>query len=750
MTSEGTLAVAAIRPDGVIFRCSRAATELLDHSVQEICGHSIDEFLTQESGRVEIAGPNLRIPGIRSAGLRGGGSGTADIAFRVVPVEGIAEFLLLAARTRGAESREELETMLEGPMARREIDIAVGDLADFSSRLLLEFSDGPYDLSPDPGPATGDREPPADPGPPADAARSGGPADSGPPAVPGGSGPGRWQDQRLRLRKVHDAAIHIGSSLEVREIAQELADLLVPDMGDLVTVDLAESVVVGDEPMRILGGGSLHLLRAAVASESGTWPDKVLVPGAPYPVLPDSAQLRDIQDGQVVTMDRATVLAALDDQMLVDQLVPPGMAFVTVAPLVARGLVLGTLSVLREREGEPFQENERKLLAEVASRAALGVDNARRHNREQRAAVTLQERLLPRATTSSAAVTTAGIYRPAGRGAGIRGDWFDVITLPSLRVALVIGDVVGHGLSATATMGRLRAAIQALADLELDPAELLTHVDDLVQRLAAEAPPDHDPIGATCLYIVYDPLTCQCTLASAGQLPPVAMRPDGTTEFIDVMPGPPLGVGGVPFESRTLELEPESVLALYTNGLFESHHRDSQPGMRDLRSRLGDLYTPGGSLEAMGNALLSALGSRPPGDDIALLLARTQTIPQEHMASWEYPAEPDSVARARRDIVNQLTEWHLDAQVLDSELVISELVTNAVRYAGGPIGVRLIRDTVLICEVTDSSNTQPRLIRADATDEGGRGLFIVAQCTTRWGSRYGRRGKTIWTEQPLP
>lgn len=569
------------------------------------------------------------------------------------------------------------------------------------------------------------------------------------PATTGGPGFRSRQDRSLRLGRVHDASVHIGSSLEVTETAQELADLLVPGLGDLVTVDLAEAVVVGDEPPRMVGGGRLHLLRSAIASASGAWLGKVLMPGAPYPVLPDSSQLREIQMGEVITMDRASVAEALGDGDLVEQFVPPFGDSVTVAPLIARDLVLGTVSVWREEQPEAFQEDERKLLAEIVSRAALGIDNARRHNREQRAAVTLQERLLPSATTSSAAVSTVGIYRPAGRGAGIRGDWFDVITLPSLRVALVIGDVVGHGLSATATMGRLRTAIQTLADLELDPAELLAHVDELVQRLAAEAPTDQNPVGATCLYAIYDPLTRQCTLASAGQLPAVAMRPGGSTEFIDVLPGPPLGVGGVHFESKTLELEPGSILVLYTNGLLEPDHHDSESGMHRLRSRLASLNEEGRSLEAMGNSLLSDLGSKPTDDDIAFLLARTRAVGPDNMASWEYPAEPDSVALARRDIMGRLRGWGLQAQALDTELVISELVTNAIRYAGGPVGVRLIRDSVLICEVTDSSNTQPRLIRANATDEGGRGLFIVAQCTTRWGSRYGLRGKTIWTEQPI-
>ncbi|MER6924051.1 ATP-binding SpoIIE family protein phosphatase, partial [Streptomyces spiralis] len=324
----------------------------------------------------------------------------------------------------------------------------------------------------------------------------------------------------------------------------------------------------------------------------------------------------------------------------------------------------------------------------------------------------------------------------------------DVIPLPSFRVALAVGDVSGHGLYATATMGRLRTAVRTLADLELDPTELLTHLDDGVRQLAGESDAQSH-VDSTCLYAVYDPISCLCQLASAGHPSPVVVRPDGTVKVVDVSPGPPLGVGGMPFETATVDLEPGSVLALYSKGLIERDAADVESGLRWLTESLAASYGSDRSLADVGRALLAGLGDGRQCDDIALLLARTRALPEESTASWEFTATPAVVSAAREAVARQLTDWGLDELVFTTELIVSELVTNAVRHAGGPIGLWLIRGDVLVCEVTDPSSTQPRLRRARWTDEGGRGLFLVAQLSLRWGSRYGRAGKTIWSEQAL-
>ncbi|MEU8563279.1 SpoIIE family protein phosphatase [Streptomyces cyaneofuscatus] len=558
----------------------------------------------------------------------------------------------------------------------------------------------------------------------------------------------RAERQRELLTR---AGAGIGATLDVARTAQELADVLVPALGDVAWVALSEAVLDGDEPPKMSGPGQWNLRRTGVAPPGAGWPTGLPAAGALSPALPNHALLRRIGQGETVLLpDRDSVIAAAEGYSeLAPLFVPEHGHSAIAAPLFARGLVLGTVVVWRTRRPGPFDQEDADLLTEIASRAALGVDNARRYTREHRAAVALQQRLLPAATTDTPAAETVGFYVPAGGGAEIGGDWYDVIPLPSFRVALVAGDVMGHGLPATATMGRLRTAVDTLADLELDPDELLTHLDDLVQQLQGEAPHQGDTVGASCLYAVYDPVTRQCTLASAGHPPPVVIRPDGTVESVEVSPGPLLGVGGMPFEATTFDLESGSVIAVYTKGVIYRDDHDPDAGLWRLTDRLARSGGPGRDLDDVGHELLRSLGDAPARDDMALLLARTRAVAPEDTETWEFPADVSVAAAARKAAAGQLAAWGLDELSFTTELVVSELVTNAVRYAGGPIGLRLIRGDVLVCEVNDPSNTQPRLRRARWSDEGGRGLFLIAQLTTRWGSRYTRSGKTIWTEQPL-
>ncbi|WP_343238920.1 SpoIIE family protein phosphatase [Streptomyces sp. SID9124] len=554
-----------------------------------------------------------------------------------------------------------------------------------------------------------------------------------------------------RMELLTRAGEGIGATLDVARTAQELADVVVPDLGDVAWVALSEAVLEGDEPPKTSGPGQWNLRRTGVAPQGEDWPTRLPAAGAVSSALPNHPLLERIGQGETVLLpDRDSVIAAAEGHLeLAHLFVPEHGHSAIAAPLFARGLVLGTVVVWRTRTPVPFRQEDADLLTEIASRAALGVDNARRYTREHRAAVALQQRLLPAATTDTPAAKTAGFYVPAGDGAEIGGDWYDVITLPSFRVALVAGDVTGHGLPATATMGRLRTAVDTLADLELGPDELLAHLDDLVQQFQDEGPQQGDTVGASCLYAVYDPVTRKCTLASAGHPPPVVIRPDGTVRPVEISPGPLLGVGGMPFEATTFDLEPGSTVAVYTKGVIYRDDHDLDAGLRRLTDRLARLTRTGRELDGAGHELLQSLGDTPARDDMALLLARTRAIAPEATASWEFPADVSVVAAAREAAAEQLEAWGLDEVSFTTELVVSELVTNAVRYAGGPIGLRLIRGDVLVCEVSDPSNTQPRLRRAQWSDEGGRGLFLIAQLTTRWGSRYTRSGKTIWTEQPL-
>jgi anti-sigma regulatory factor (Ser/Thr protein kinase) len=346
-------------------------------------------------------------------------------------------------------------------------------------------------------------------------------------------------------------------------------------------------------------------------------------------------------------------------------------------------------------------------------------------------------------------VEAASRYLPAAR-AGVGGDWFDVIPLSGMRVAMVVGDVVGHGVQASATMGRLRTAVRTLADIDLAPDELLTHLDDLVVRLSAESGGDlvTGEVGATCLYAVYDPVSRRCTLARAGHLPPVVVRPGAAPELVDVPAGPPLGFGGLPFESAELELPEGTVLSLHTNGLVENRERDIDAGHALLCAALA---RDSASLDETCDRVLHTL--LPPGgtaDDVALLLVRTRGLPAEQVATWDIPADPALVSPIRKQVVEQLDAWKLTEASFTAELVVSELVTNAIRYGSHPIRLRLLHGAAaLTCEVSDTSHTAPHLRRAKTWDEGGRGLLLVAQLTERWGSRYTPEGKTIWAELSL-
>jgi hypothetical protein len=348
-------------------------------------------------------------------------------------------------------------------------------------------------------------------------------------------------------------------------------------------------------------------------------------------------------------------------------------------------------------------------------------------------------------------------YLPAGRGDEVGGDWYDVIPLSADRVALVIGDVMGHGIAEAATMGRLRTALRTLADLELEPDELLGHLNELVGELG------HDSY-ATCAYAVFDPVTRICSLALAGHPPPVVVHPDGTVRSPDVTVNPPLGAAEPPFDVHELHLPEESLLVFCTDGLVESGDRDLDEGLAQLRQTLAGAvgrtpYLPAGHpegaavrLDDLCDAVVSALlpHGEPTNDDAALLIARTRGTPAADIASCSLPEDPRAAGQAREYVRRQLAAWELDELVMTTELLVSELVGNVVRHAKGPIRLRMLRSRSLICEVYDGSLTTPRIRRAGHTDEGGRGLHLVAALSRRWGTRFLGAGKCIWTEQDLP
>ncbi|MET9256269.1 SpoIIE family protein phosphatase [Streptomyces sp. NPDC003717] len=555
---------------------------------------------------------------------------------------------------------------------------------------------------------------------------------------------------RERLQLVNEASVRVGSTLDVTRTAQELADVCVPALADFVSVELLDPPAHPGEPPAP-PVPPVALRRTAHRSITPGDPEAVAEPGR-LDVYPEGSPQADcLRSGRAVVAETAS--ADLDrwrewDPLRLQRVRDLGIHSVMAVPLRARGTFLGVAVFHRFRRPESFTHDDVLLAEEVSARAAVCIDHARRYARERETTLTLQRSLLPRTLPPMAAVEAASRYLPATRS-GVGGDWFDVVPLSGMRVAMVVGDVVGHGIQASATMGRLRTAVRTLADIDLPPDELLTHLDDLVVRLSEESGGNGTgEVGATCLYAVYDPVSRRCSLARAGHPAPVLVPPDGPPEQLQLPSGPPLGVGGLPFESAELELREGSVLALYTDGLVESRERDAEAGQALLRETLA---APAGSLDATCDRVLRAL--LPAGgaaDDVALLLARTRGLPAHQVATWDIPADPSLVAPVRKQVLEQLSSWALLDASFTAELVVSELVTNAIRYGLPPIRLRLIHDaTTLICEVSDTSHTAPHLRRARTWDEGGRGLLLVAQLTQRWGSRHTPEGKTIWAELAL-
>ncbi|MFF3505707.1 SpoIIE family protein phosphatase [Streptomyces sp. NPDC003247] len=579
----------------------------------------------------------------------------------------------------------------------------------------------------------------------------------------------RAEAARERLKVLYDASVGIGTTLDVTRTAEELAEVAVPRFTDYVTVDLAEPVLRGDEPT----GREETLRRVAAAAVRGDAPFAPVGESVTY--VPPASRAGDPDAGRaVIDPDLRAVPGFVPgyvpgfragDPERARRIVEHGIHSLITVPLRARGVVLGVAGFWRSTKPEPFEDDDLALAEEMATRAAVAIDNARRYTREHTMAVTLQRSLLPRSLPAPSALEVAHRYRPAESG-DVGGDWFDIIPLPGARVALVVGDVVGHGLHAAATMGRLRTAVHNFSSLDLAPGELLAHLDELVARIDADEADGYggdgtgdrgDPdgggdgrtvTGATCLYVIYDPASGLATMARAGHPGPALLHPDGTVDFPRVPVSPPLGVGGTePFDAAELRLAEGSQLVLYTDGLVEERGRDIDVGLGLLRDALAG--HPGRDPEETCRAVFDAVLPPAPRDDVALLVARTRLLDPDRIARWEIPSDPAAVAPLRVACERRLAAWGLEHLGFATELILSELVTNAIRYGSPPITVRLLYDRTLICEVSDGSSTSPHLRRAAATDEGGRGLFLVARFAQRWGTRYTAQGKVIWTEQAL-
>ncbi|QTD96609.1 ATP-binding SpoIIE family protein phosphatase [Streptomyces cyanogenus] len=559
--------------------------------------------------------------------------------------------------------------------------------------------------------------------------------------------------RRLHLYAAETA---IGTSLDIGETAQSLAESLLA-WGDVAAVDLDFAVWTG-EGVTGQKKGRIRLRRAALVPDRA-WPEGYVTPGHDLPGdasrLLAQAVLRDDAPQTIVIPDREAVERVLGSPRVARALVPGDRsAGVACIPLVLNGtppVVLGVAEVWR-RADCPFRDSELFDLQELVARTAHHVDLARQHQREHTQVLALQRRLLPR--TGGDTIEIASVYQPATPdSAGVGGDWVNSFPLPDGRTALVVGDVVGHGLGAAATMGQLSMEARALLSAGLAPDEVLEHLDETVSLLDdAESglTAGYSALGSTCCIALYDPVGHHVTLSSAGHLPPVLVSPDGHAGPLEVRPHPGLGAEFAlrePFDVHTFDAPPGSLLALYTDGLVEDPAVSIDEGIGRLADAVSTVH-PWDTLQQAARHVTAALSPARQRDDVTLLLARMIGYRKGDTATWRLPARDDAPARARTRVRALLRRWRTGDDTRDAVLLlVSELVTNAVSFATGPITVRLIRSGHgLLCEVGDTGNGRPRLRRVGVFDDSGRGLHVVHRLTHRWGVRWTDDGKVVWAE----
>jgi serine phosphatase RsbU (regulator of sigma subunit)/anti-sigma regulatory factor (Ser/Thr protein kinase) len=558
----------------------------------------------------------------------------------------------------------------------------------------------------------------------------------------------RFIDPALMRHALLDGAVRrIGGALDIDQLAPELVNILVPHFCNSAGLLMMESLLGDGDYEDVARGTNQFVRRLALAHDDSD-------PGwaAAFPIgeilryPPDTIYTRCLDTSKpasaVMTEESAAELAAAWRRMPVARLVS-GTSMLAL-PILAGDAMLGFFICTRRAGFHRFDAYDTEIGLEFASRAALFVESARRYSRERATALTLQRSMLPTGLSHPASVEVKHRYLPGSKLIEVGGDWYESIALPGGRVALVVGDVAGHGVKAAVTMGRLRTAIKTLTMLELPPAETLQRLDDLMHELGV-----FEPHFATCVYAVYDSVDGTCEVACAGHLPPLLVHPDGTNEFLDVSPAPPLGIGNSPIVSRTLHIEDGSLLILYTDGLVERRTEDIDEGLARLRMIFGPSCI-GQPLEELCRAALADVYDDHQRDDIALLVARLGRIGQDRHVSWKLAAKLTAAKRARSLIRAPLRRWGLTDLTPVAELVVSELVTNAVRYAQGTIGLRLVYESGLFIEVLDDSAALPRLRHAEEDEERGRGLQVVSQVAHRWGTRRAGTGKVVWCELTVP
>lgn len=579
--------------------------------------------------------------------------------------------------------------------------------------------------------------------------------------------PGRPTPMRRdgdRLRFVGAATRRIARGIDLDEIVMGLCRATVPTFSDAILVYLRDPLPVGDERpvgplvlrlrrtdrLRPIGDGTEERdteggFTSAFQQEPAEISELDTLGTELCEVRPGSALAEVLRGVRPVFTDTPAARAALPELLGEGgEFVVPGGQRAILAPLRGRRRVIGAALFLRRPDRLAFEPDDLLVAAQLATHSALGIDKAVLYGREAYIADELQRTMLPETLPRPTGVRLASRYLPAAETARVGGDWYDAIPLPGSRVALVVGDVMGHSMTSAAIMGQLRTTAQTLAGLDLPPQEVLHHLDEQAQRLGTDR-------MATCLYAVYDPVSHRITIANAGHPPPVLLHLGGEAEVLRVPPGAPIGVGGVDFEAVELDAPAGATLLLYTDGLVESRLRDVWTGIEQLREKLeatarltGPDHPP--PLEALCDEVLDMLGPGDRDDDIALLAARFDGIAPSDVAYWFLEPEDAAPGRARRLARRALSRWGMEELTDSVELLVSEVVTNAVRYASRPITLRLLRTDVLRCEVGDDVPQLPRLRQARATDEGGRGLYLVNRLARRWGATRLSTGKVVWFE----
>ncbi|MGH3282143.1 MAG: ATP-binding SpoIIE family protein phosphatase, partial [Trebonia sp.] len=539
-------------------------------------------------------------------------------------------------------------------------------------------------------------------------------------------------------------------TLDFSELAKKMTAQLVPAFCSTAEVLVLEQLIGDNEIPAATPAAEVALRRLDVRHDRGehaAW-------GSAFPIgeilrFPDgSPYTRSIETGQPVlepafSADSAKKLAKSWRRKPVSGLFSD--MSLLVIPAVHRGTVLGLFCCFREAGTRKFDRYDMEMGMEFATKSAVFFNHATRYNREHATALTLQRAMLPTGLTYPSSIEVKHRYLPGSELVEVGGDWYESIRLPGARVALVVGDVAGHGVRAAVTMGRLRTAIQTLARLELPPAESLQQLDELMLTIG-----EREPHFATCAYAIYDGVTGEIELAVAGHVPPLLVHPDGRNEYLSFTPCPPLGVGNGVVETTVFTVRDGSLFVLYTDGLVESRDRDISEGF----DRLAQSFGPGAperDLEDLCKDSLDNVYSDAYRDDIAVLIAKLRRIPEDHRVCFPLEPELSSVRRARSLIRDPLKRWGLEDLIDSSELLVSELVTNAIKYANGEVLLRLILEPdCLTCEVHDSSPALPRVLQADKDAENGRGLHVVSLMASRWGVRRTAGGKVVWCEQQVP